>query len=88
MCEVAGAGADVEDAHGPVGGVARNGRAFGRKEGFERRGVHVRCGDCGAPADGLRAVFVCGAGVGAVLCAVDLGGRLCERVSARPWSGK
>lgn len=61
--EVAGAGADVEDAGGGV------------EEGEERftgGGVHVGGGDCGAVADGLGGVFVGGGWVWAVVGTVDL----------------
>ena len=60
--QVAGAGADVEDAGCGV--------EVG-KEGFRRRGVHVGSGDCGAVADDLRGVVVRG-GRG-IVSAVDLG---------------
>lgn len=59
--QVAGAGADVEDARGRV------------EEGQERLGgggVHVRGGDGGGEADGLRGVLV-GDG-GGIVRAVDL----------------
>lgn len=66
--QVAGAGADVEDA-----GV---GAEVG-EEGFRGRGVHVRGGDCGAEADGLGRVVIWGGG--GVVSAVDLGER-CQLV--------
>lgn len=74
MREVSRPGANVEDAHGAVGGVAGDGGAGRGEEGLESRGVHVWCGDCGAPSDGLWAVFVGGGVAGAILPAVDLGG--------------
>lgn len=60
--QVAGAGADVENAGGGV--------EVG-EEGFSGGGVHVRGGDCGAVADGLRRVLV--GQLGSVVRAVDLG---------------
>ena len=60
--QVAGAGADVEDAGGGV---------EAGEEGFGGGGVHVRGGDCGAEADVLGGVVV--GGCGGVVGAVDLG---------------
>lgn len=60
--QVAGAGADVEDAGGGV--------EVG-EEGFRGRGVHVRGGDRGAETDDLGGVVV-GRG-GGVVSSVDLG---------------
>jgi hypothetical protein len=61
--EVAGAGADVEDA----GGRVQEG-----EERFAGGGVHVGGGDGGVVTDGLGGVFVGGGRLGAVMGAVDL----------------
>ena len=63
VCQVSGPRADVEDSDGPV---------QKRKERFTGGGVHVRGGDGGAETDGLRGVFIRGAGC--VVSSIDLDG--------------